>query len=94
MKTNLKIVRQLASIAESLAISPAVLALAWLLAQGEDIVPIPGTKRPTYAAENASAASVRLSADDLEKIAEIVNPENVAGARYDAASLSMVDTDD
>ena len=68
LEANMRIVAKLREIAEEKGITPAQLALAWVLAQGEDIVPIPGTKRRTYLEENAKAAEVELSDDDLERI--------------------------
>ena len=68
--------------------TPAQLALAWVLAQGEDIVPIPGTKRRAYLEQNAEAAEVELTDDDLARIdAEL--PE-AAGDRYDTAGMTAV----
>ncbi|MEM7254657.1 MAG: aldo/keto reductase, partial [Pseudomonadota bacterium] len=93
-EANLALIRQFQSFAESLEVSPAVLALAWLLAQGDDIAPIPGTKRPHYAKENAKAGDLKLTDDQLADIGDIVHPDKIAGARYDDASMSMVDTDD
>jgi aryl-alcohol dehydrogenase-like predicted oxidoreductase len=69
-------------------VTPAQLALAWLLAQGDDIVPIPGTKRRAYVEQNAGALAVELGADDLARIdAEL--PE-AAGARYDEQGMRTV----
>jgi aryl-alcohol dehydrogenase-like predicted oxidoreductase len=69
-------------------VTPAQLALAWVLAQGEDIVPIPGTKRRTYLEQNAGAVEVELSADDLARIdAEL---PKAAGDRYDEAGMASV----
>ncbi len=66
----------------------AQFALAWLLAQGEDIVPIPGTKRGTYLEQNAEAADVKLTEDDLVRIeAELPRP---AGERYDKAGMATL----
>ena len=64
------------------------LALAWVLAQGEDIVPIPGTKRRSYLEENAAAADVKLTADDLARIDAELPP--VVGERYNAAAMALV----
>ena len=78
---NLDAVKQLTALAESKGGTVAQLALAWLLAQGEHIVPIPGTRSKTRLAENAGAADFELSADDLTRIAEIL-PHGGFGARY------------
>ncbi len=69
-------------------VTPAQLAIAWLLAQGDDIVPIPGTKRRTYLEQNAAAAELQLTADDFARIdAEL--PET-AGERYDEAGMASI----
>jgi aryl-alcohol dehydrogenase-like predicted oxidoreductase len=88
---NLEANRQLAARVEELAadkgISAAQLALAWVLAQGDDIVPIPGTKRRTYLEQNAAAVDVELSDDDLARLAEL---PAAAGGRYDEAGMRSV----
>ena len=78
----------MAEIAEEKEITPAQLALAWVLAQGEDIVPIPGTKRRTYLEQNAAAADVELTDEDLARIEAELPP--VAGSRYDEAGMAAV----
>ena len=78
---NLEAVRQLGDLAQSRGITVSQLALAWLLAQGDDIVPIPGTRRIARLEENLAAAAVTLSADDLVRIANIL-PDGAFGARY------------
>jgi aryl-alcohol dehydrogenase-like predicted oxidoreductase len=88
LRANLRIAAKIEEIAAEKGITPAQLALAWVLAQGEDIVPIPGTKRRAYLEQNAAAAEVELSDQDLARIeAEI--PE-AAGARYDEAGMAAV----
>jgi aryl-alcohol dehydrogenase-like predicted oxidoreductase len=88
LDANLKLASKVAEIAEEKGITPAQLALAWVLAQGEDLVPIPGTKRRKYLEENAAAVDVELTGEDLERInAEL--PE-VAGERYDEAGMASV----
>jgi aryl-alcohol dehydrogenase-like predicted oxidoreductase len=77
---NLDLVARIEELAERKGVTPAQLALAWVLAQGEDIVPIPGTKKVARLEENAAAAEVELSADELSEIAEAL-PE-AAGLRY------------
>ena len=74
--------------ADEHACTPSQLALAWVLAQGDDIVPIPGTKRRTYLEENLKAAEVQLTPEDLERIGEFVG--GAAGERYDAAGMAGV----
>jgi aryl-alcohol dehydrogenase-like predicted oxidoreductase len=88
LKANLKLAAKVAEIAEEKGVAPAQLALAWVLAQGEDIVPIPGTKRRTYLEQNAGAVDVELTADDLERIDAELPP--VAGNRYDEAGMAAV----
>jgi aryl-alcohol dehydrogenase-like predicted oxidoreductase len=88
LQANLKLAAKVEEIAADKGIGPAQLALAWVLAQGEDIVPIPGTKRRTYLEQNAAAADIELSDDDLARIdAEV--PE-ASGARYDEAGMASV----
>ncbi|MBD2070839.1 aldo/keto reductase [Leptolyngbya sp. FACHB-671] len=79
---NLQVVEQVKAIAQEKGVTPSQLALAWLLAQGDDIVPIPGTKRRQYLEENAGATEITLTADDLKRI-DAVAPKGVAaGDRY------------
>lgn len=78
---NLDAVRQLGALAQAKGITVSQLALAWLLAQGDDIVPIPGTRRIERLEENLAAADVTLSADDLVRIESIL-PDGAFGARY------------
>jgi aryl-alcohol dehydrogenase-like predicted oxidoreductase len=88
LDANLTLASKVAEIAEEKGITPAQLALAWVLAQGEDLVPIPGTKRRKYLEENAAAVDVELTDQDLERIkAEL--PE-AAGERYDEAGMASV----
>jgi aryl-alcohol dehydrogenase-like predicted oxidoreductase len=88
LDANLKLAAKLAEIAQEKEITPAQLALAWVLAQGEDVVPIPGTKRRTYLEENARAVDVTLTEDDLARIDAELPP--VAGDRYDEAGMAAV----
>jgi len=85
---NLALVERIKAIAAEKSVTPAQLALAWVLAQGQDIVPIPGTKRRTYLEQNVAALSVRLTSEDLRRINEVVPGGAVAGARY--ADMSRV----
>lgn len=78
---NLDAVRQLGALAQAKSITVSQLALAWLLAQGDDIVPIPGTRRIERLEENLAAADVTLSAEDLARIGNIL-PDGAFGARY------------
>ena len=88
LERNLELANKVAEIAAEKDVTPAQLALAWVLAQGDDIVPIPGTKRRSYLEQNAEAADVELTDDDLARIdAEL--PE-AAGDRYDKAGMAAV----
>jgi aryl-alcohol dehydrogenase-like predicted oxidoreductase len=71
--------------------TPAQIALAWLLHKGVDIVPIPGTKRRKYLEENAGAASIALSADDMARLDDALRPEAIAGPRYNERAMGWVD---
>ena len=88
---NLELVEQVKAIASEKGITAGQLALAWLLAQGDDIVPIPGTKRRTYLEENIGAATVTLTADDLSRINAVAPQGVAAGDRYTAQSMSSID---
>ena len=79
---NLTLVREVETIAKRLACTPSQLALAWLLAKGDDIVPIPGTKRVKYLEENLRALDVRLAAEERAHLDEVFPPDAAAGARY------------
>jgi aryl-alcohol dehydrogenase-like predicted oxidoreductase len=87
---NLELVRRIERLARAKQCTPAQLALAWVLAQGEDIVPIPGTKRRVYLEENLGALRVTLTPDDLKTIDESVRPDSVAGERYPAEAMKAV----
>ena len=79
---NLKVVARLKELAQEKGITPSQLALAWVLAQGDDIVPIPGTKRRKYLEENIAAADVKLSKSDLARIEDAAPKGFAAGGRY------------
>jgi aryl-alcohol dehydrogenase-like predicted oxidoreductase len=87
---NLELVERVKAIAAEKGATPGQLALAWLLAQGDDIVPIPGTKRRTYLEENIAATDITLTATDLERIEEVAPKGVAAGDRYPAQTLSSV----
>jgi aryl-alcohol dehydrogenase-like predicted oxidoreductase len=82
------IVREIAS---KHGATPAQVALAWLLQKGEDVVPIPGTKRRTYLEENVAATKVTLGADEVARLDEALAPEAIAGPRYNERALKYVD---
>lgn len=79
---NLQLVDSVKAIAEQKGITSAQLALAWVLAQGDDIVPIPGTKRAKYLQQNAGAVEIELTKEDLLRIEQAFPRESVAGERY------------
>ena len=87
---NLDLVREVEAIAREKGCTPAQLALAWVLAQGEDIVPIPGTKRRTYLEQNLGALEVQLSPDDLAHIGRVVPSNAAAGTRYAAPQMQAL----
>jgi aryl-alcohol dehydrogenase-like predicted oxidoreductase len=86
---NLDLVARVRELAAEKGVTPAQLALAWVLSRGDDIVPIPGTKRRTYLEENAAAGDVELTEDDLGKIEEAFPKGATAGDRY--ADMSAID---
>jgi aryl-alcohol dehydrogenase-like predicted oxidoreductase len=88
LTSNLALAEKVAQIAAEKGVTPAQLALAWVLAQGEDIVPIPGTKRRRYLEENSASLDVQLSTEDLARIEAELPP--VAGDRYDPMGMSSV----
>ena len=79
---NLELVAQVEKLAEEKGCTPAQLALAWVLAQGDDVVPIPGTKRRSYLEDNAAADGVHLNDDELRQLDEVFPPGVTAGERY------------
>ncbi len=88
---NLALVGQVGEIAAEKDVTPGQLALAWLLHRGEDIVPIPGTKRRKYLEENAAAAEIGLSDSDLARIEEVSPRKAVAGGRYPEEGMKEID---
>ena len=84
---NLSLLQEVESLASEKGITAGQLALAWVMAQGDDIVPIPGTKRRKYIAENAAAADVVLTVSDLRRIAAAIPKGAAAGERYQASSM-------
>src|SRR5215472_13515825 len=87
---NLVLVKRVEEIAREKKCTPAQLALAWVLAQGGDIVPIPGTKRRKYLQENIGALEVDLMRDDLTKIDELASRDAFAGSRYPEAMMRLL----
>jgi len=89
-KKNLQLVDRVRQIADEKDVTASQLALAWLLHQGEDIVPIPGTKRRRYLEENAAAVEIELTEEDLRRIDEVAPKGVAAGERYDEAGMRAV----
>jgi aryl-alcohol dehydrogenase-like predicted oxidoreductase len=87
---NLELADRVREVADGKGITPGQLALAWLLLQGDDIVPIPGTKRRKYLEENAGAAGVKLTEDDLVSIEEAMPRGSAAGERYGEEQMRAV----
>jgi aryl-alcohol dehydrogenase-like predicted oxidoreductase len=87
---NLDLVREIGIMATDKGCTPAQLALAWVLAQGEDIVPIPGTKRRSYLEDNLGALDSELNAADLARVDEVLPPGAASGTRYPAATMASV----
>jgi aryl-alcohol dehydrogenase-like predicted oxidoreductase len=88
---NLQLVEQVRAMATARGISAGQLALAWVLARGEDLVPIPGTKRISYLEENLAALDVTLTPAELASVDSIFPVDAAAGARYPAASIGTID---
>ncbi|GAA1396226.1 aldo/keto reductase [Catellatospora coxensis] len=87
---NMALVQAVREVADELGATPAQAALAWLLAQGDDVLPIPGTKRVPYLEENTAAADLVLTPDQLHRLTQAVPPGAVAGERYAPAGMSTV----
>jgi aryl-alcohol dehydrogenase-like predicted oxidoreductase len=90
LERNLAIVAKLNELAAGKRVTAGQLALAWVQHRGADVVPIPGTRRQRYLEENLAALAIELSAEDLAAIEAAAPPEQIAGNRYDATSLTFV----
>ncbi len=90
LAANVALTDAVREIAIENAMTPAQAALAWLLAQGDDVLPIPGTKRIPYVEENVAAADVTLSQDQLDRLAAAIPPDRVAGERYAPSGMRNV----
>jgi aryl-alcohol dehydrogenase-like predicted oxidoreductase len=90
LQKNLDLFARVESLAREKNCTPGQLALAWLLAQGEDIIPIPGTKRRKYLEENVAALGVKLSGDDLRRVEEVAPKGAVSGKRYPEHMMSLI----
>ncbi|MFF7938708.1 aldo/keto reductase [Nocardia gamkensis] len=90
LERNLAIVAKLTELAAAKGVTAGQLALAWVQHRGEDVVPIPGTRRQRYLEENLAALAIELSPEDLAAIEAAAPPEQVAGTRYDSTNLTFV----
>jgi len=88
---NMRAAAQVRDIASQKGATPGQIALSWLLHKGDDVVPIPGTKRRRYLEENVAAADIRLSAEELRTLDDALSPEKIAGPRYNERQMAMVD---
>ena len=91
MITHGHLVKKIGELAAAKGCTPSQLALAWVLARGDDVVPIPGTKRVKYLDENLGAVNVRLTADDLAQIEAILPAGAAAGSRYSELAMRTID---
>jgi aryl-alcohol dehydrogenase-like predicted oxidoreductase len=87
LERNVKLVARLSEFAASKGVTPAQLALAWVLAQGEDIVPIPGTKRRRYLEDNVAALEVALSAEEVRTLSDALPSDAVYGERFPESGM-------
>jgi aryl-alcohol dehydrogenase-like predicted oxidoreductase len=90
LRENLRLADRVAEIAAQIGATAAQVALAWVLAKGEDIVPIPGTKSPERVEENAAAVDLQLSGEQIAELDEAVSPDAVRGARYDDSGMQLL----
>ena len=90
LEKNLELARGVEEIAARKGVKPSQLALAWVLAQGEDIVPIPGTKRLAYLDENGAAIAITLSAEELRRLDELFPQGAASGERYSEMAMKVV----
>jgi aryl-alcohol dehydrogenase-like predicted oxidoreductase len=88
---NVRAADAVRALAQSLGVTPAQVAIAWLLHKGPDIVPIPGTKRVKYLEQNVAAAQVKLDATQMQTLDEALAPGKVSGQRYNPATMSTID---
>jgi len=92
-RANLRIVEAVKAVATAKGCTPAQVALAWVLARGEDVVPIPGTTKAARLEENAGAAFIGLSAAELAQLADAIPPDAASGDRYPTGMQALVDQD-
>ncbi len=91
LERNLAIVERVEEMAAARGVRPGQLALAWALAQGKDVVPIPGTKRIAHLEENAAASELSLSDEEIAALGATFSPGAVAGGRYAPAQMKAID---
>ncbi|MDX9874300.1 MAG: aldo/keto reductase [Spongiibacteraceae bacterium] len=91
---NQKLLESYRAVARDVGCSEAQLALAWLLARGDHILPIPGTTQIAHLEENMKASAITLSADVMQRLDELINQQTVAGPRYPAATQAEIDTEE
>jgi aryl-alcohol dehydrogenase-like predicted oxidoreductase len=87
---NLELVERVRELAAAKGVTPSQLAIAWVLAQGDDVVPIPGTKRREFLEENVGAIAVELTPEDLAAVEEVTPRGSVAGPRYGPEQMARV----
>jgi aryl-alcohol dehydrogenase-like predicted oxidoreductase len=90
-RRNLDLVKRVEEIAREKRVTASQLALAWVLAQGKDLVPIPGTKRRKYLEENGAAVEIHLTSEDLRRIGEVAPRGVAAGERYHPQGMRSID---
>jgi aryl-alcohol dehydrogenase-like predicted oxidoreductase len=90
LKENLELADRVRELAAERGVSAAQLALAWVMSKGEDIVPIPGTKSPRRLEENAAAAEIKLSQEDVEELDDAISPDSVRGNRYPEQMMTLL----
>jgi aryl-alcohol dehydrogenase-like predicted oxidoreductase len=88
---NVRAASAVRELAARKGVTPGQIALAWLLHKGDDVAPIPGTKRRTYLEENVAAADIRLSRDEMGALDAALAPERVSGPRYGEKAMAQVD---
>jgi aryl-alcohol dehydrogenase-like predicted oxidoreductase len=88
---NMAAVERIKQLAAKKNVTPAQLALAWVMAKGDDIVPIPGTKRRKYLEQNAAAADIKLTPADIAELEAAVPADAIAGGRYAEAQMKAID---
>jgi aryl-alcohol dehydrogenase-like predicted oxidoreductase len=90
LQQNLRLVERVEQIAKEKGVLPSQLALAWVLAQGDDVIPIPGTKRIQYLEQNIAAVDIKLTPDDLRRLNDVARPDAVAGMRYPEQAMAAL----